>query len=132
MSQSDTARAVRIDKWLWAARFYKTRSLAVDAIKQGRVQCNRERPKPSRMLRVGDALVIEKGDLRFEIAVLEVSEQRRPARVAQQLYRESEESRRQREQQSAQRRAQRLSAPLPPQTRPDKHARQRIRRLMGK
>ncbi len=129
---NDSTHSVRIDKWLWAARFFKTRGLAVDAIKQGRVHCNRDRPKPSRMLRVGDQLRVEKSGMEFELEVIALSDQRGPASVAQTLYQESAESKRQREVKSAERRAQRLSAPLPPQTRPDKHARQRIRRLLGK
>lgn len=129
---NDSTHSVRIDKWLWAARFFKTRGLAVDAIKQGRVHCNRDRPKPSRMLHVGDQLRVEKSGMVFEFEVIALSDQRGPASVAQTLYQESAESKRQREVKSAERRAQRLSAPLPPQTRPDKHARQRIRRLLGK
>lgn len=129
---SEQAHGVRIDKWLWAARFYKTRALAVDAIKQGRVLCNRERPKPSRMVRVDDQLKISKGALEFEIAVVALSDQRGPASIAQTLYQESVASQERRTSQAAERRAQRLSAPSPPQTRPDKHARQRIRRLLGK
>ncbi len=129
---NEQTNGVRIDKWLWAARFYKTRSLAVDAIKQGRVQCNKERPKPSRMVRVGDQLKITKGTLEFEVVVAALSDQRGPASVAQTLYQESATSQERRAKQAAERRAQRLSAPSPPQTRPDKHARQRIRRLLGK
>ncbi len=129
---NEQTNGVRIDKWLWAARFYKTRALAVDAIKQGRVQCNKERPKPSRMVRVGDQLKITKGTLEFEIVVAALSDQRGPASVAQTLYQESATSQERRAKQAAERRAQRLSAPSPPQTRPDKHARQRIRRLLGK
>ena len=129
---SETNKDVRIDKWLWAARFYKTRALAIDAIKQGRVLCNRERPKPSRTLRKGDQLIISKGVLEFEIEVRALSDQRGPASTAQTLYQESADSQQKRARQAAERKAQRLSAPSPPQTRPDKHARQRIRRLLGK
>ena len=125
-------RGVRVDKWLWAARFYRTRGLALDAIKHGQVECNGDRPKPSRLVRVGDRLRIKRGEEQFEIAVLGLSEQRGPASLAQQLYAESEDSRQAREAALASRRAARLSAPLPPPQRPDKHARQNIRRLLGK
>ena len=129
---SESSKGIRIDKWLWAARFYKTRALAVDAIKQGRVLCNRERPKPSRAVREGDQLRISKGALVFELEIVALTDQRGPASIAQTLYQESAESQQRRASQAAERRAQRMSAPSPPQTRPDKHARQRIRRLLGK
>ncbi len=96
------------------------------------MHCNGDRPKPSRQLRVGDRLVIQKGDTRFEIEVLALSDQRGPAERARQLYLETRASQQAREDAAAQRRAARLSAPLPPAQRPDKHARQRIRRLLGK
>ncbi len=129
---TDTETRVRIDKWLWAARFFKTRALAIEAIKLGRVQCNRARPKPSRQLQIGDRLHIEKGEQRFDVEVLGLSDQRGPAAQAQQLYAETPDSRERREAAAALRKAQRQSAPRPPHTRPDKHARQHIRRLIGK
>ncbi|MGJ8671065.1 MAG: RNA-binding S4 domain-containing protein [Oceanococcus sp.] len=130
MSEDD--RKVRIDKWLWAARFFRTRALAIEAIKLGRIQCNRSRPKPSRSLRLGDRLIIEKGDLVFDVEVMALSEQRGPAKVAQSLFQETEDSLKAREAASLMRRAQRLSAPQAPQTRPDKHDRQSIRRFLGR
>lgn len=124
--------AVRLDKWLWAARFFKTRSLAVDAIKKGQVRLGGERAKPGRGLRIGERLQVQKGELSFDVEVMALSDRRGPAREAQQLYRETDASRAAREAAAAQRRAARLSAPTPPPGRPDKHARKRIRRLLGK
>ena len=83
---------VRIDKWLWAARFYKTRALARQAIETGKVEVGGQRAKPSRSVRIGDALVVVRGDERFEVEALGLSDVRGPASVAQALYRESEAS----------------------------------------
>ena len=129
---SDENLKVRIDKWLWAARFFKTRGLATEAIKLGRVQVNKARPKPSRIVQLGDQLCIEKGDTVFRVEILKLSEQRGPTKIAQTLYQETEDSLKQRAEQAELRRAQRLSAPQAPQSRPDKHDRQRIRKLLGK
>jgi ribosome-associated heat shock protein Hsp15 len=86
-------KVMRLDKWLWAARFYKTRSLATDAIVNGRVLLNDLRSKPARELNVGDKLLITKEDSRWEITVCSLSEQRGPAIEAQKLYEETEQSR---------------------------------------
>lgn len=123
---------MRIDKWLWAARFFKTRALASEAVKHGQILCNGVRPKPSRLLKAGDMLVVRRSEQRFVIQVLLLSGQRGPASKAQLLYRETDESREQRERVAAERRTARMSAPQAPAARPDKHARQRIRRLLGK
>jgi ribosome-associated heat shock protein Hsp15 len=83
---------MRLDKWLWAARFYKTRALAVEAIDKGRVQVNGQAAKRSRTLRVGDRVDLrqgERGEIASEVQVLGLSEQRGPAPVAQQLYAET-------------------------------------------
>lgn len=84
--------SVRIDKWLWAARFYKTRSLAVDEINKGRVQVNQADVKPSREVRAGDMVNLRQGHTERTVQVLGVSESRGPAPVAQQLYAETPES----------------------------------------
>lgn len=92
---------VRLDRWLWAARFFKTRSLAVEAIKGGRVTVNGLRAKPARSIGRGERLSIRKGQLQFDIEVLELSEKRLGASLAQALYQEDEsslEARRQRAQ----------------------------------
>jgi ribosome-associated heat shock protein Hsp15 len=88
---------VRLDKWLWAARFYKTRSLAQQAIAAGRVKLNDARVKSAHELKIGDALAIRVGDLEWQIAVKELSDKRGPAEQARKLYQESEESRIERE-----------------------------------
>lgn len=90
---ADDGDKLRIDKWLWAARFFKTRSLAVDAVEAGRVTMNEARLKPAKAIGVGDRLVIRLGQYQFEVEVLGLSNKRGPASVAQKLYRESEESR---------------------------------------
>lgn len=87
----------RLDKWLWAARFFKTRPLAVEAIDGGHVRVNDERVKPARSVRPGDKLRIKKGFETWVVTVLGVNEYRRPATEARLLYEESEHQREQRE-----------------------------------
>jgi len=88
---------MRVDKWLWAARFYKTRSLAQQAIAAGRVKLNDARIKPAHELKAGDALAIRVGDFEWQITVKALSDKRGPAEVARQLYEESAASRTERE-----------------------------------
>ena len=83
---------LRIDKWLWAARFFKTRGLAQDAVDGGKVQINGDRVKPSREVKVGDTLVIQMGEYTWTVAVLGLSDRRGPAPVARQLYSEDPKS----------------------------------------
>ncbi len=83
---------MRLDKWLWAARFYKTRSLATDEIGKGRVSVNAQSAKPSRELRVGDRIELRQGPVLRTLVVLALSEIRGPAPIAQALYAETEES----------------------------------------
>lgn len=98
MAKQDTgSESQRLDKWLWAARFYKTRSLAVEAINGGKVHLNNQRAKPSRTVRVEDKLTISKPPYEFEIIVQGLNLQRRPATEAQQLYQETAESQKKRE-----------------------------------
>lgn len=83
---------LRIDKWLWAARFYKTRSLAVDEINKGRVRINDQEAKPSREVKAGDTVAMRQGPVIRTVVVRGISSQRAAAPVAQQLYEETEES----------------------------------------
>lgn len=101
---------MRLDKWLWAARFFKTRSLATNAVEMGKVLCNQVRVKPAKALTVGDQLTIRLGKYQFEIEVLVLSDKRGPAPQAQKLYCESEESKARRAFLAAEAKAQ------PPQT----------------
>ena len=126
LSPSGQAARMRIDKWLWAARFYKTRSLAAQAIAAGHVRLAGQQVKAARELRVGDSLEITVGDALWSIVVRGLNEQRRPAVEAQQLYEESVESR---ERRLAQQETRRL-APVPGSDlrgRPTKKARRLIR-----
>ncbi|MES2977060.1 MAG: RNA-binding S4 domain-containing protein [Pseudomonadota bacterium] len=83
---------LRLDKWLWAARFYKTRSLAAEEIDLGRASVNGVEAKPSREVKVGDTISLRQGPLKRTMVVLAISKQRGPAPVAQQMYEETEES----------------------------------------
>ncbi len=127
MSQ-EHPESVRADQWLWAARLFKTRRLSREAIDGGKVEHNSTSCKPSRAVKVGDRLVVTRGEERFEIEVLGLSVTRGPAPVAQALYRESEASRKARERQ---RELRRMSGPLAPRQRPDKQARRQLRRIKG-
>lgn len=89
---SDTAERVRIDKWLWAARFFKTRSLATQAVEGGKVRWNGERTKPSRDLKVGDRVLVQLGEYEWDIEVRRLATQRGPATIARTLYEETEQS----------------------------------------
>lgn len=126
--ETPVSNGVRLDIWLWAARFFKNRGLARQAIEAGRVEVAGQRAKPSRSVRVGDALTIVRGEERFEVEVLALSDTRGPASVAQALYRESEASRLAREQARALRAAERNGF-RPPESKPDKRARRLIRAL---
>lgn len=84
--------SVRLDKWLWAARFFKSRTLAVSAIDTGRVLVNNERAKPARLIKVGERLKISREQERFELVVKGISEQRKSAPLARLLYEETPES----------------------------------------
>lgn len=125
---TDIDPTVRLDLWLWAARFFKTRSLAKQAIESGRVEVDGQRAKPSRAVRSGERLGIVRGEERFEVDVLGLSSSRGPAPVAQALYVETPESKVRREQVRAERAAMRDGF-IAPEHRPDKRARRLIRAL---
>ena len=120
---------IRIDKWLWAARFFKTRSLAQAAVRGGHVQINGKTCKPARSVRPGDRLRVRKAEISFELDVLAIAERRGPASLAQTLYAETEASIQQREQQVEQRKLERRSGDRPA-GRPDKRDRRRIRSFL--
>ena len=120
--------ALRLDIWLWAARFFKTRNLAKQAVETGKVKVGGQRAKPSRAVRIGDGFKIVRGEEHFEITVLALSEYRGPAVAAQRLYAESEESRVRREQARTQRDAER-NGYRAPEHKPDKRARRLIQAL---
>jgi ribosome-associated heat shock protein Hsp15 len=119
---------VRLDVWLWAARFFKTRSLAKHAIETGKVEIGGQRAKPSRSVHAGDALRIVRGEETFEVEVRGLGDTRGPALVAQALYAESDASKAARAAARAQRIAERTGY-RPPEGRPDKRARRLIRAL---
>ena len=121
---------VRIDKWLWAARFFRTRSLAAHAVEGGKVKLNDARAKPAKALQVGDRLEIHIGRYEWSITVRVLSEQRGPASAARELYSEDEESRKRRDAVVAERRE--GLHPLPePGGRPVKRQRRDLQRLRG-
>jgi len=116
-------QSVRIDKWLWAARFFKTRSLATEMVNAGHIQCNGERCKPSKLIQAGDELQIKRGQELFIVSVTGLAEKRGSASLAQRLYQETEHSQKAREEQQLLRK---FNAPPAPQKRPDKKARRQI------
>jgi ribosome-associated heat shock protein Hsp15 len=123
-----TLDGVRIDKWLWAARFFKTRALATDAVNGGRVHLNGVRVKPAKEVRAGDTVAVTIGMFQWTVVVLGVSDKRGPAAVAQALYEETPESRAAREQRALERRvSQPLGADLG--ERPTKQDRRRLEAL---
>ena len=128
MNGSVVAVSVRADVWLWAARFFKTRSLAKQAIEGGKVVVNDQPCKPAKSLHVGDVLRVTRGDERFEFAVVALAEQRGSAAIAHTLYAETEASRAAREILREQRRLENAGFAKPP-TKPDKRARRLIRAL---
>ena len=121
-------KGVRIDKWLWAARFYKLRSMAADAVKGGHVWLNGVRAKSSKLVHIGDAISINKDKQSFDIVVKELADKRGPASVAQALYDETGESIRRRAALAEQHRLQAAASPAPDK-RPDKRDRRHIIRF---
>jgi len=122
---------VRIDKWLWAGRFYKTRSLAAQAVNGGHVAVNGNKVKPARLVQVGDMLEIRQGFVAYTVQVLALSERRGPAVAARTLYEETEASQSKREQMLAERKTLNLQGSQPDR-RPDKHERRKIRQFLKK
>jgi ribosome-associated heat shock protein Hsp15 len=118
----------RADKWLWAARFFKTRSLAASAVKGGKARVNGSRAKPSRMVNIGDQLTVQRGDFSFAIEIIGIAEKRVSAKQTQLLYIESEQSIRQREEMAETKRIER-KASAEYGGRPDKKQRRKLLRM---
>jgi ribosome-associated heat shock protein Hsp15 len=129
---TDQNDRVRIDKWLWAARFYKTRSLATEAVTGGKVEVNGERAKPARLVRVGDDVVVRQPPFQWQLTVRGLAERRGPASVAQQLYEESAASRAGRERLQEQLRVTQPLFLYQEKGRPTKKDRREIDRWHGK
>jgi ribosome-associated heat shock protein Hsp15 len=125
---TDSREGVRLDIWLWAARFFKTRSLAKQAIEGGKIELGEGVARPARIVRIGDRLRIARAEQHYEVDILALSETRGPASVAQRLYRETEAGRAAREAAAEQRRLTGAGYSKPP-TKPDKRARRLIRAL---
>jgi len=125
---ADPLTALRLDKWLWAARFFKTRQLAVEAINGGKVHLNGQRGKPGKEVQVGTRLRIHKGSLEWDIEVVGINKQRRPAAEARLLYREDEASKARREQLIEEQRLLKANEPQPAR-RPSKRDRRMIHRF---
>jgi len=127
------AQKVRLDKWLWAARFFKTRSMAAEAVGGGKVHSNGQRVKPARIVQLGDELRIKRGIIEMTVVVQAVSEHRRPAKEAAALYMETAESITAREQQSEERKLLRsVHDNARPVGRPTKRDRRLIRTFTNK
>jgi ribosome-associated heat shock protein Hsp15 len=125
---NEEQKEIRADVWLWVARMYKTRSIAKQAIEGGKVDVNDACCKPSKAVHVGDRVRLTRGEERFELEILALSEVRGPAPVAQTLYRETDESKATREQMREQRRLSGAGLNRPPK-RPNKQQRRELRRL---
>jgi ribosome-associated heat shock protein Hsp15 len=123
---------LRIDRWLWCTRLFKTRSLAAEAVSGGKVHLNGVRVKPSRTLKVGDSVQITRPGFQFECEVRKLADRRGSATVAQACYAESEGSRAAREKHVANAKLAAAFAPPSSLERPDKHGRRELRRLRGR
>ena len=124
----DQGAEVRLDKWLWAARFYKSRAMARAMIEGGKVHYNGQRSKPGKQVEVGALVRLWQGDDEKEVQVLQLAQQRRGASEAQLLYRETEQSELKRQKMAEARRLNSLYAPHP-ESRPDKKQRRDLMRL---
>jgi len=129
--RNETIEKVRLDKWLWAARFFKTRSRAAQAVNGGRVHLNGNRVKAARAVNIGDDLLISRGDIEFRIKILGLNLYRRPAVEAQLLYEESEESIRTREEKRELRKMFNKSH-FSPAKKPNKRDRRKIKEFVRK
>ena len=122
----DSEPKLRVDRWLWCTRFYKTRGGAATAVRGGHVRVNGERVKPSRLVAVGDQVLVTKGPYQFDVEVLEIPSRRGPAPEARACYRESADSLKRREERAAALSLER-AARRRPEGRPDKRTRRLVR-----
>ena len=123
--------SVRLDKWLWAARFFKTRSVAREAVSGGKVHLNGNRAKPGRSVNIGDELRIQRGEEEFKVSIAELSIRRGPAAVARTLYVESEDNRIEREKLAEERKLNHQQDARR-EGRPDKRQRRKLVRFKNK
>ena len=128
----DSETKVRLDKWLWAARFFKTRQLAAEAINGGKVHLNGQRTKPGKEVKIGNHLRIHKGSLEWDIEIKVLATQRRPAVEARTFYEETEASFLHRQELTEQIRAQKAMEPRPLKGKMNKKDRRMIHRFTGK
>ncbi len=126
---SEPLEKMRLDKWLWAARFFKTRPLAAEAISGGKVHLNGQRCKPGKEVKVGNRIEISKGPYDWNIEVLVLPKQRRPASEAADFYQEDEESHAKRQALTAQIRNEMAAMPRPATQKPNKRDRRMIHRF---
>jgi ribosome-associated heat shock protein Hsp15 len=122
---------IRIDKWLWTSRFFKTRSLATDAVNGGKVHLNDQRVKAGRLVKAGDVLSIQKDKTLFEVTITAINNTRRPAKEAVMTYDESEQSRNRRAQEQAIQKLASATRPVPLH-KPDKREREQLRQFKQK
>ena len=123
-----TSEGIRIDKWLWNSRFFKTRSLASDAVNGGKVHLNGQRVKAGRLIKIGDDLSIQKNADFYEISIKGINKTRRPAKEAVLTYEESENSRLKRAQEHEIKKLASASRPMP-KSKPDKREREQLRQF---
>ena len=121
----------RIDKWLWTSRFFKTRSLASDAVNGGKVHLNGQRVKAGRLVKIDDVLTIQKDSVLFEVTIKGINKTRRPAKEASLCYEESEESRAKREQEQQIKKLASATRPVP-KRKPGKREREQLRQFKQK
>ncbi len=132
MNEQALAQSIRLDKWLWAARFFKTRQLAIEAINGGKVHLNGQRTKPGKSISIGSRLTIHKDSLEWEIEVSIIPKQRRPASEAIHFYSEDETSQQKRQIMIEEQRLLRAAAPKPTPGKPSKRDRRMIHSFTGK
>lgn len=128
---TDSEGRTRLDKWLWAARFFRTRAISSSAVTGGKVHLNGQRVRSSRAVRIDDCYVISRGQDRLEVVVLALSEQRGSAKIAQSLYAETEASVNRRAREAEQRKLAAIQKPVSDR-RPNKQERRKIRQFSGK